>query len=492
MTKKLGIKGKLKLDYIRRNDIMKRNDKGMKLIKNTIIIGMGSIASKAILFLMAPLFSRWLSVEEYGTFDLITTYVSLLLPICTLTIYEAVFRFLLDDLKNLNTKTIISSGITVIVGGYITFVCAYAIVSQSSRQIEFNAPMCFLLLAQMLYTYVSEMARGLKKLELYSLFSFIAVVLLAGGSTILLQIFDLGLKGIIYGYSLGYFIAAVGLFFSLHGFRFLSFKEIRWNEIKRMMKYAWPLIPNSLSWWIVNASDRLIINGFIGLTANGIYAVANKIPTIVNVFFSVFHTSWLQSASENVSDSDYSEYCNAVFNKLVQLLCSVVAVLICGNFIFYRVFFDMRYAEAYYYSPILIVAAAVSCIGQFAGGIMIAKMETRINGLTNLVAAVSNVILNIIMVQYFKLYAAAVSTLLAYFILVIVRLSTIKRYVTLKIRKSSMGAICITTGLFVGVYFNNFYLNVFLLCISIVFFFSMNSPLIFKIIKTLLQKRNCK
>ena len=100
---------------------MANNDKGKRLIKNTFIVGLGSIASKGIIFLMAPLFSRWLSVEDYGSFDLITTYVSLFLPFCTLSIAEAVFRFLLDDIKESNKKKIVSSGIFVAFAGYCVF-----------------------------------------------------------------------------------------------------------------------------------------------------------------------------------------------------------------------------------------------------------------------------------------------------------------------------------------------------------------------------------
>lgn len=469
---------------------MANNDKGKRLIKNTFIVGLGSIASKGIIFLMAPLFSRWLSVEDYGSFDLITTYVSLFLPFCTLSIAEAVFRFLLDDINESNKKKIVSSGIFVALAGYCFFLLIYWLVSLLWDKLYFGWPVFLLLFTQMLSTFFSEVARGIKKMGLYSLFSFVSVVLLSSLSTIFLLVFKWGLNGIVLGYSIAYLITAAGLFVATKSYKLISIKDINRESISGMLKYSWPLIPNSISWWVVNVSDRLIINNFIGLAANGIYAVANKIPAIVNVLFSVFHISWVQSASETASDDDYAQYCNTVFNKLIPFIFSSAAVLVSANFLFYRFFFDAtKYAEAYYYSPILIVAAGISCVGQFMGGIMIAKKETKQNGATNIVAAASNILINLFMVRRFGLYAASVSTLLAYLILVVCRYVMIQKHVKLHIDKKSLFVLALEIAVFIGVYFNKTIINVALLCVTTLLFIVINKDLIERILKTLLKRR---
>lgn len=468
---------------------MANTDKGKRLIKNTFIVGLGSIASKGIIFLMAPLFSRWLSVEDYGSFDLITTYVSLFLPFCTLSIAEAVFRFLLDDISEGNKKGIISNGLFVAFAGYGIFIIIYWAVSTIWDKIYFGWPVPVLLFAQMLSTYFSEVARGIKKMGIYSLFSFISVVLLSSLSTVFLLVFKWGLDGIVLGYSFAYFITAIGLFAATGSYQYISCRDINKRSILGMLKYSWPLIPNSISWWVVNVSDRLIIKNVIGLAANGIYAVANKIPAIVNVLFSVFHISWVQSASETVTDDDYALYCNNVFNRLLPFIFSSAMVLICGNFLFYRYFFDIRYAEAYYYSPILIVAAGISCLGQFMGGIMIAKKDTKQNGATNIVAAISNIVINLVMIRRFGLYAASISTLLSYAILLIFRYRMIQKYVKLSINKFSFLIILLTIIVSIGVYFNNLAVNIVLLPASIIIFFMANRDIIQRTLNILLKRK---
>ena len=70
-----------------------------------------------------------------------------------------------------------------------------------------------------------------------------------------------------------------------------------------MLRYSVPLVPNAISWWIANVSDRLLILYFLGSAMNGIYAAANKIPTIYTTFFSVYNLAWLESVSLSINSN---------------------------------------------------------------------------------------------------------------------------------------------------------------------------------------------
>ena len=74
-----------------------------KLVKNTILIGIGTFLPKLTSFIILPILTGILTKEEYGTYDLITVLVSLLLPAVTLQVQAAAFRFLID-VRNDNDK----------------------------------------------------------------------------------------------------------------------------------------------------------------------------------------------------------------------------------------------------------------------------------------------------------------------------------------------------------------------------------------------------
>ena len=71
-------------------------NKKAELVKNTIIIFLGKISTQFISFFLLPLYTTYLNTGDYGTIDLIITYVSLLVPVLTLQQEMATFRFLID------------------------------------------------------------------------------------------------------------------------------------------------------------------------------------------------------------------------------------------------------------------------------------------------------------------------------------------------------------------------------------------------------------
>ena len=79
--------------------------------KNTLIVFVGSFGSKLISFLLLPLYTRWLSVEEYGTADLVSSYAALLLVLVSACIMDAIFVFPKGAPKDQQTKFFTSTSI---------------------------------------------------------------------------------------------------------------------------------------------------------------------------------------------------------------------------------------------------------------------------------------------------------------------------------------------------------------------------------------------
>ena len=72
------------------------NTKAKYLIKNTGILTISNFSSKILVFLLVPLYTSVLSTAEYGTYDLAISTVTLLYPILTVNIVDAVMRFAMD------------------------------------------------------------------------------------------------------------------------------------------------------------------------------------------------------------------------------------------------------------------------------------------------------------------------------------------------------------------------------------------------------------
>ena len=186
-------------------------------------------------------------------------------------------------------------------------------------------------------------------------------------------------------------------------------------------------MPNSLSSWVIRVSDRFIISLFLGIEANAIYAVANKLPNIFSIAQSTFTLSWQENASVAAADKDSAEYYGEVFSDIYNLFIGMMALLIASTPIIFKILIRGDYEEAYNHMVILYFGVLFSSISSYLGGIYIANMKTRQIGITTLIAAGINFIINILLVKRIGIYAATLSTVVSYLWLVLYRMIDIQK-----------------------------------------------------------------
>ena len=96
------------------------------LAKNTALFALNSVGTKMITFFLVPIYTAALSTSDYGTADLVSTIATVLVPIMTLNIGEAVMRFSLDE--NADYNKIMSVGIVVAIASMCVGACAFPII----------------------------------------------------------------------------------------------------------------------------------------------------------------------------------------------------------------------------------------------------------------------------------------------------------------------------------------------------------------------------
>ena len=414
------------------------------LVKNTAILGIGAIISKGLVFFMIPFFSRWLSVDDYGAFDLYSTYITLLIPFMTLSSGEAIFRFLIDTHEDIfEKKNIITNGIVIFFAGSLVTVSVSLLVLMKTSPLV-AIPFCAFLMGEALNNFTLTYLRGIKKLEKYTICNILTMSGIAFFVTVLVLICKTELPGMLYGYALGYGLSSVFALVSTSVWKFIDIKFISFKEIKTLVKYSAPLIPNAISWWIVNASDRTIIKIFLGTAANGIYAIAYKIPSLCTTLFNVFNISWQENVSLAINDEDRETYFAKIFASVIRILVSICVCITSIDFILFHYIFDIKYIDGMKYVPILITACIFTVVSQFFGGIFIGLKEPKYNGGTTVLSAIVNVAVHLALVNICGLYAAAISTLVSFVFLCVIRYIIIKRRFTIRFDRS----IVIYTGIY--------------------------------------------
>ena len=452
-----------------------------QLLINTIIIAIGKLSTQVISFLLLPLYTAKLSPEEYGTYDYLVTLSTFLLPIITMLMEESMFRFLIDAENLKEKKKVITATIAYTVLGTVLF-SAIAGIVMGIIKYEYAVLFLLFVISNILIGLSNALARGTGKIKLYSLSNFIL-----GISTIILNIvfivnLKLGVSGLLWSNTIANTLTAVFIFAKLHLNKFVSKKDFSKNKLKEMLKYSIPLVPNNLSWIIISLSDRLMLTKMAGEGANGIYSIANKFPNIIYACYGFFSTAWKESAARILKEENKSKYYNSIYKDIKCFLKAVVLGLIAIMPFVFKLFVNETYNEAYIYIPILVISIYYTNMSNFYGGIFTAYKNTKIMGSTTVVAAILNILINLIFIPKYGIYAAAFSTLISNAIVYVYRRYRLREYIKLNEKFNYVFWVLLAIVL-VTYYTNNIALKVVMFIIVLIYCFITNKNFIMSMLK---------
>ena len=464
-------------------------NKKKQLAKNTIIIFFGRVCTQLISFFLLPLYTSYLATKEYGTVDLIQTYVTLLVPIITLELEMSIFRFLIDSRKSeKETNKLISNNFFILGISLSIFSILYIIVSSFV-----TIPYRWLILVDIIVCVLSgnflQVARGFGKTLDYAISCILTGLTTVISNIILICFVHMQAEGMIISMAFANFMCSLYLFIRLKLYSKINFKIVDFKQIKEMYKYSLPLIPNGISWWIVNVSDRSIISIVLGASANGLYAISNKFPTIISSLTGVFNLSWSESAALHINSSDRDEFFSDITNTVLRLFMALgVGMLACMPFVF-PILIDVKYNDAYNYIPFLVLGTVFNVAICLYSQVYLAKKLSKQVASTAIVGAIINILINVIFIKQIGLYAAAISTMISYFVMMIYRHFDLKKYVNIKIEKKLIiESIIIYTFTLLIYYQKSIILHVICLLIVCIYAFITNKDFLKSSYLTVVKK----
>ena len=403
-----------------------------KLAKNTIILSIGTFLPKLASFITLPILTGYLTKEEYGMYDLVAVLVSLLLPAATLEIQVAAFRFLIEVRhREKEIKTIITN---IVVFIFPTSLVALTILFflLPNQPVIVRVFICLYFLADIAVNSARQICRGLGRTLDYSLSAIISAL----GKIVFVLVCIYWLNAGFLGTVISLFGASMSsLIYLIIKVRILSYIDFRlFNKaiLIEMLKYSWPMVPNSMSSWIMRVSDRIVVTAVMGVSANAVYAVANKLPSLLSLAQKTFTMAWQENAAIVSKDEDASEYYSSMFRTMLDLLTGFFCLLIAATPAMFKILIRGDYAEAYNQIPILFVAMYFLGLSTYLGGIFLAYKRSNSIGITTVAAAMINLLVDIGTIRYIGLYAASGSTLVSYMFLFIFRLITVQKIIRVR------------------------------------------------------------
>ena len=410
------------------------------LAKNTLLFALGNFGSKLLQIILVPFYTRFMTDAQYGTVDLLQAVVSLLVPIASLTIYESVFRYAME--KEYDKTAVLSVGMVVTTlsavvlclgGGVASFIAPAAFVWLVVANTVTNA----------LRTLVSQYTRAIGRSGLFALDNVLMTGLVLVLNILFIAVFGMGITGYMLGYTLANMLSAVFLMLCLRDKCRIDLKRVRKNLVGEMLVFSLPLIPNTICWWVSSFLDRVMIVSMVSTGANGLYAAAHKIPSLLSVVMTIFFQAWQVSANEEFKKRDIAQFYAKIFDQMSACIFVLGSVLIVLSRPINTVFLGADYYDAWQYMPPLVLSTVFFSFAQFLGSIYTANKKTKMAFVTNSIAVVVSVTLNAVLIPLMGVIGACVANATSYLVLWLVRVLDTKKIVPITYRVGHVAAASI-------------------------------------------------
>src|SRR4030067_3354877 len=192
-----------------------------------------------------------------------------------------------------------------------------------------------------------------------------------------------------------------------------------WEELKKMLHYGLPLIPTNCSIWVLTLSDRFFLLKLTSLRELGLYAIGAKVAQIILLFVTAFGLAWSPFILSIYSRDKEEE--KRMRGSITTYYICALALLAVFFTVFSRyillLFTTKEFFEAHKVIGVLALATAAAGASQvLCTGINIVR-KTKYLALFSMIAALSNIVLNAILIPPFGFMGAAVATAISYWFL---------------------------------------------------------------------------
>ncbi|HIU27699.1 MAG TPA: polysaccharide biosynthesis C-terminal domain-containing protein [Candidatus Fimisoma avicola] len=421
---------------------MNRKNKYTTLVSNTFLISIGTFGSKLLTFFMVRFYTEVLTPSDYGTADLIMQGANLLFPVISMGIVEGVFRFALGNPKK--SRNIFSAGVWVITGGSAVLAAVTVLTWSVDLFDDVLWLMAIYTIASCYHSLCAQFIRAQGKMALYAGQGILNTVLVIGLNILFLLVFKWGIIGYVLSTAVADILCSGFLVFKEKLWQYLTVKPGK-GLLTHMLRYSVPLIPTTIFWWITSVSDRYMITAFLGSDANGIYAVAAKIPTLLTLMATIFLEAWQFSAiAESAGERrEHIRFYSKIWKIFMSAMFLAGGVVIALSQWEIRVLSADEYYSAWQYIPLLSAAMIFSSFVTFAGSIYVVEKKSLLSFGTSMAGAAVNILLNLILIPTeLGIQGAVIPTFSSYFLVFLIRSKNARKLLPFRLYSQRLTVNC--------------------------------------------------
>lgn len=391
-----------------------------KIVTNSALYSVTTLLQKGIAFFLLPLYTAFLTPEDYGIVNVVTSVSSFMAVLVMMALNGAATRFHYKNTEESYRKILWGTITTIVIisslgWGAVFFTFHRFLVDPFIGEIEFY-PYAVIGLANTmitpLYLLFQSYLQARQEALHYSINTFSNFLVHVGLAIVFIAVLKMGAVGMLMAN-----VTTSLLFFVYVLISYVPKIKIGIDKTvaKESFNYSLPLLPHQISIWSAGTIDRLFLNGYKGEAITGVYSVGQQFGTVVStVAYSVNQAfvPWFFQMIEKGKEG---------FKKIEQIgLFAVLGYCLIAFFIslfapeVLRVMVSEGFRDAWQVIPILCFAFVFHGVYFFFINILFIKDTGWVFTVT-LTSMGIDVLMNIILVPVWGFLGSAMACFLTYF-----------------------------------------------------------------------------
>jgi len=399
----------------------------LNLSKHTAIYGFGQVASRGVAVLLIPLYTAYLTPENYGLLQITRVYNSLFLVFILLGMQSAMFRvyYKTDSLSERNIITN-STFIAYIVFSTVIFSPIMLLLSNFSNILISTPESAYVLwlvfisvFLEGFYSLQLAVLRAEEKSKTYSIISLIKVLIYIGLTILFVVHFKKDFIGVIQAGIISLIIIDLIMIpLTMSNFKL----EVSIPYLRDILKIGIPLAVSGLGVWVLNLSDRYMIQYLlpesIAMSQVGIYSLGDKLAQLIRFLIVVpFMLTW----GAMMYSFEKKPNAKQIYRKVLHIFF-FIATLMAFFFSLFSKEIIMIISQNDAYNSAYIVVPLLSFSKVLTGVIFIISVgviitnKSKYVAFASFVAAILNVFVNFLLIPQYGIIGASAGSFIAYLI----------------------------------------------------------------------------
>lgn len=398
-------------------------DRYKRLVSNTMLFGISTFSSKLLGFFLTAYHTRVMGTGDYGSVQAVIDIGSFLIPIVSLGITNAIIRFGLQ--KELSKKSVYTNGVLTTVAGFFLLLLLAPILNfvpfLHTSITGYWGLLLIFVLTSCLRTVNCQFVRAREAVRLYALDGILCTITNLGFNIFFLSGLKLGAQGLIISLICSDLCSAIFLFFTARLRKYFSLRSIDKKLWSTMLRYALPLMPASIFFWLMNVSGTLFIRQILGPEYTGIFKASYKLPTMLSMVATLFTEAWQLSAFTDDTPRGREQFFSKVFGayQSVMFIVGGGIILLCKPIM--SLFVSPAFFEGWMFIPVLTMATVFSAFDNFLNSIYMVEKRSMLSLVTMAAGAVTNLVLNALLIPIMGVQGAALATLVSFVLVFLLR-----------------------------------------------------------------------